>query len=426
MSLTALDLGLRGAASGLFLMMVLVLVQLRPTNRTILLGIAMAAGGAAYAIATAPFIPKSLFWWTLPILSAQSVVFWLWARSTFDDDFILRVWHGALWLTVVAIGFAISLTWTSWPALARNGAKVLSVISLVLVLSVAIQTVKTWRIDLVARRRRLRIAVVVINVVFIALVAGAGFTSVPVAGAGTYGSLASSLSLFVLAMMAGWGLFRANAATAAMQATTAIVPGDTPRKTRVTTRDGDDRNQVAPILLRRLENLMAVERIYRQEGLSIGALAVKLDLQEYRLRQVINEGLGYRNFNAFLNRYRVDDAKAALSDPNQRDVPVLTIAMDAGFQSIGPFNRAFKADTGVTPTEFRRHALAESPVAEPESNQNFKSASPAENRLAEFRIGRERIGAVRQKGLRIFSNDLEAIHVPRNRRRSSSGTAARP
>jgi AraC-like DNA-binding protein len=34
--------------------------------------------------------------------------------------------------------------------------------------------------------------------------------------------------------------------------------------------------------------------------------------------------------------------------------------MDAGFQSIGPFNRAFKADTGLTPTEFRRDALARS------------------------------------------------------------------
>jgi AraC-like DNA-binding protein len=37
---------------------------------------------------------------------------------------------------------------------------------------------------------------------------------------------------------------------------------------------------------------------------------------------------------------------------------VLTIAMDAGFQSIGPFNRAFKAETGMTPTEFRREALS--------------------------------------------------------------------
>jgi len=39
-------------------------------------------------------------------------------------------------------------------------------------------------------------------------------------------------------------------------------------------------------------------------------------------------------------------------------VPVITIAMDAGFQSLGPFNRAFKETTGVTPTEYRRKAFA--------------------------------------------------------------------
>jgi hypothetical protein len=105
MDLAALDLGLRGAASGLFLMMVLVLLRLRPTNRHMILGMALAAGAAAYAVATAPFVPKSLLRWTLPILSTLPVIFWLWARTTFDDDFILMRWHGALWLTVAGIGF---------------------------------------------------------------------------------------------------------------------------------------------------------------------------------------------------------------------------------------------------------------------------------------------------------------------------------
>jgi AraC-like DNA-binding protein len=130
------------------------------------------------------------------------------------------------------------------------------------------------------------------------------------------------------------------------------------------------RHDIPPLLLRQLDHLMTVERAYRQEGLTIGGLAAKLDLPEYRLRQAINEGLGYRNFNAFLNRYRINEARAALSDPSQRDVAVLTIAMDAGFQSIGPFNRAFKAETGLTPTEFRRDALARS--AATEKDQNFR------------------------------------------------------
>jgi len=49
-----------------------------------------------------------------------------------------------------------------------------------------------------------------------------------------------------------------------------------------------------------------------------------------------------------------------LADPARRDRPVLTVALEAGFQSIGPFNRAFKAATGLTPTEYRREKLADS------------------------------------------------------------------
>jgi AraC-like DNA-binding protein len=52
-------------------------------------------------------------------------------------------------------------------------------------------------------------------------------------------------------------------------------------------------------------------------------------------------------------------------------VPILTIAMDAGFQSLGPFNRAFKADTGLTPTEFRRLALRQVPARPQSEARNF-------------------------------------------------------
>ena len=103
-----------------------------------------------------------------------------------------------------------------------------------------------------------------------------------------------------------------------------------------------------------LMRLMADERIYRHDNVSIGSLATKLSIPEYRLRRLINQKLGYRNFNVFLNNHRIEEAKAALADPAQAEVSVITIAMDAGFASLGPFNRAFKATTGVTPTEYRR------------------------------------------------------------------------
>ncbi len=357
MGLTAIDLGLRGAASGVFLLIVLVALQRRIPNQNALLGIAMSAGGVFYAIVTAPFFPKASWWWTLPIMSAMPAVFWLWARAAFDDDFVLRRWHGALWLAIVAVGFAVSLGWSRWPALAKGGGRVLAVVALVLALAAAVQTVKTWRVDLVMRRRRLRLAMLAINVATIGLVAVAGFADIPVAAPGASGSLPTALSLFVVATLAGLGLFSAPA-VAVSAATAAIASGEAGRPARVADRATGAGAVVDPLLLRRLDHLMTVERTYRQEGLAIGALAARLDVPEHRLRQAINEGLGYRNFNAFLNRYRIEDAKLALSDVTQREVPVLTIAMDAGFQSIGPFNRAFKAETGATPTEFRREALS--------------------------------------------------------------------
>ena len=114
---------------------------------------------------------------------------------------------------------------------------------------------------------------------------------------------------------------------------------------------------------------MTEERVFRQEGLTIGALASRLAVPQERLRRAINEGLGYRNFNAFINHYRLDDAKTALSNSSQEDVPVLTIAMDAGFQSLGPFNRAFKVDTGMTPTEYRRMAHSTPAAGESSSSE---------------------------------------------------------
>lgn len=111
----------------------------------------------------------------------------------------------------------------------------------------------------------------------------------------------------------------------------------------------------APIdmLARKLDYLMRVELAHRDENLSIGVLASRLEVKEYRLRRLINQQLGFRNFTAFLNRWRLEEAKLALRDPEQRAVPISTIAFDCGFGSLGPFNRAFKAETGVTPSAYR-------------------------------------------------------------------------
>jgi AraC-like DNA-binding protein len=108
--------------------------------------------------------------------------------------------------------------------------------------------------------------------------------------------------------------------------------------------------------------LMDAERPHRDERLTIASLAQRLGVQEYRLRRLVNRQLGHRNFAQFLNSYRLAEVKAALTDPTQREVPILTIALDAGFGSLGPFNRAFRDAEAMTPSEYRAAALADSEI----------------------------------------------------------------
>lgn len=103
-------------------------------------------------------------------------------------------------------------------------------------------------------------------------------------------------------------------------------------------------------LIERLLHAMGTERAYAQESLSLAGLAKTLNVAVPALREAINQHLGYRNFNDFLHHYRVDEAAQRLLC---QDLPVLTIALDVGYGSIGVFNRAFKQINGVTPSEFR-------------------------------------------------------------------------
>ena len=96
------------------------------------------------------------------------------------------------------------------------------------------------------------------------------------------------------------------------------------------------------------------EKVYREAGLTISTLAKTLNLPEYRLRAFIHKQLGFRNFNAMLHKYRIEDASVLLGDRENKNVPVLTIALSVGYQSITPFNNAFRKIKGVTPSEYRK------------------------------------------------------------------------
>lgn len=293
------------------------------------------------------------------VAAGNAFLFYLFASALFDDEFRLRPWHAPLWAAFVAASLGCSWSPESAHELVNQALRpTLAVFSLVFAALGVHTTLASQAGDLVEERRRLRGFVVGAAALYIALVAagqlsglvGRSIAADAIEVAGLLALLAA-ISLRLLRVGALDSLFGDRSTTSVSAGASAPVVID-------------------PATVAAIDRAMRVERLYRREGLTIVQLASHLDIPEYRLRRLINSGMGYRNFNAFLNQWRLDEAKAALADPTQAAVPILTIALDAGFGSLGPFNRAFKAQTGVTPSEFRRGGgakLADSGIGEPKS-----------------------------------------------------------
>lgn len=165
-------------------------------------------------------------------------------------------------------------------------------------------------------------------------------------------SLAGGLLILALVLFTGLTLLRTEPELLVVSG----APGPAEARTEASPVSTLSPSEV--VLKANLEAAMA-QGIYRTSGLSIADLAEHLGTPEHRLRALINRRMGHRNFSAFLNRYRIAEARAILADRAQVDLPVLTIALDLGYTSLPTFNRAFRAETGQTPTDYRRAAIGQ-------------------------------------------------------------------
>src|SRR6266852_2516515 len=315
MSLSTLDLALRAGTTSLLLVLAASLFRDFRGAVAGRLAVAFALGSAAHAVTYGIGATTPVSIWHAPLIALSTgniVVFWLFTRALFDDTFKMRWWHALLWAAVAGFSF-INCAWIA-PASGSVRVSIVSAAALYGGINAVLQI-------LVSGREAADVA----NTANAALLSG----------------IVATICYSMMRVAAGDLLPVAPVVTAV-----ANLPGPS-----VAPPDSGAADQR---LVDALMRLMADERIYRHDNITIGTLATKLRIPEYKLRRLINQRLGYRNFNVFLNNHRIEEAKAALADPSQAEVPVITIAMDAGFQSLGPFNRAFKATTGVTPTEYRR------------------------------------------------------------------------
>lgn len=107
-------------------------------------------------------------------------------------------------------------------------------------------------------------------------------------------------------------------------------------------------------LSKRILKAIEDDGVLTTPNLKVAAFAALIKEQEYKVTRCITNHLQYRNFNHLLNTHRIERAKHIFNDPNSSHLTIATIAYDCGFNSLGPFNRAFRQYIGLTPTEFRK------------------------------------------------------------------------
>lgn len=336
------DMMVRGGSLALLALWSWLLVRDHWSALPARLAVAMNFSVACHIVATIPGMAPFGFVlnWLIELGSVTvPVLFWLFARTWFDDENRIgwRSWAlvpicmillimvennlgsrsvlfvlSAATLRLFMFGFAIAGLWVAW---------------------------KGRENDLVDHRRRLRIKMVGAVGAYVVLT---NAVEIAVFNGFAPEILRPLLQMGILALTFGFcaamfGLKRADLLGPAQMAETGALPV-----------------LVDDALAGRLIAHMEAEKPYRDETMTVARLAGQLGEPEYRLRRLINGQLGHRNFAAFLNGYRLAEVKAALADPEQRQVPILTIALDAGFGSLGPFNRAFREAVGMTPSAFRQ------------------------------------------------------------------------
>ena len=346
-SLHDLDLVLRGGALSLLLLLMAILIRDQARALPAQLGVGLIIAVICTVIAESSGALNFGRISGIPLLIGEALVsplFWLLVRAWFNDEtrFGWRSWAliaftvilsltnfslssvatGNYWLTdfpmrVLWLGFAVAGLWTAWHG--REN-------------------------DLVEARRRIRTgfvwtvgsAVIVINLIYYVY---NNMTNV------RSEILATSISLGI-ALTTGAALF----AVISLRRPDIFLRSE-PASDRLP--DDPALDALASRIVAHIEATLA----WRDETLTIAGLATQLGEQEYRVRRAINGKLGHRNFSSFLNGYRLAEVKSALVDHTQAEVSILTIALDAGFGSLAPFNRAFREAEAMTPSTYRQSAL---------------------------------------------------------------------
>jgi AraC-like DNA-binding protein len=360
------DLLLRGAVGGLLLLHLglLLLPGPRPAARAALavFVVALIAYLFCQRAELMQLLPAPLAWAALALCVAGTGWLWLAARALFDDRFrFVSPWLAVpLALTVLGLadnGPRLAALLAAAPDPGAGRLELVHAAAMLGCIAAALwEVVRGWRDDLVEQRRALRrwaalgiglyaAVALLVELAVRGRQVGLLLPALHVAGIGVL-----TMLLALLVARRTLGVVLGSAAAPDLAAPAAAAP--MPVAPAVAPAPAAPPRPASPARAR-LDAAMREQRLYRREGLTLAALAQALGLAEAPLRRLINQELGYRNFNDFLHHHRLAEAAPRLQ---AEDLPILSIALDCGYGSIGPFNRAFRERFGMTPTEYRAAA----------------------------------------------------------------------
>lgn len=298
------------------------------------------------------------------VYTGTAAAFWLFCLCVFDDHFHLRSWHIAIATSTVLLPFSAYAYAYHFVQPITDGMRFTlltlpQTVEILLILHAIVVVMRQWQTDLVSIRRRIRPPLLGFSGLLILLVIVTryifGFDNNALLNT-EYLVLAVAM-LFLNVHLMAWdaSALVGNPGTYPTN-NPANNPGvETPAIASQRVSNVSPQNTQDQATIEKIKQLMEVEQLFKQTGLTIGQLADVLKMPEYRLRQLINGNLGYRNFNDFLNRYRSQEAANRLANPQENHIPILTIALDTGYRSLSSFNKAFREIHQLTPTEFRRN-----------------------------------------------------------------------
>jgi AraC-like DNA-binding protein len=103
--------------------------------------------------------------------------------------------------------------------------------------------------------------------------------------------------------------------------------------------------------IKTVKRLMEEDKIYLNPELNLQDFAKKAGMTRAQLSETINSGF-QKNFNDFVNSYRVEAFKKMIKEDKHEQLSLLGIAEECGFNSKATFNRVFRKLTNYTPTQY--------------------------------------------------------------------------